>query len=54
MSKVNITSFSKLVRVTGTENEYGKTTVIEVNRSIPVDILIFCSCIHGVYTIALY
>ena len=49
-SKVNITSFSKLVQVPRTENKYQNTTVIEVNQSIPVDILIFVR-VYRVYMV---
>ena len=42
-SKLNITSFSKSARVTRKELKYGKTKLIEVNQSFPIEILIFYS-----------
>ena len=49
-SKVNITSFSKLVQVPRTENKYRKKTVIKVNQRIFVDILIFVR-VYRVYMV---
>ena len=55
-NKLNITSFSKLVRVTRTERKNEKKKVIEVDRSILTETLVFCyNCVistilEGIYT----